>query len=86
MLAEVLVERGVKHFESLMYASTQGFYMFNGNIFGLNMVKDFVGMSYRLILGVCGGILYGNIYLEKFSPHSLGFEYRYSIYVIVGAY
>lgn len=45
MSVEVPTERGVKHFESLMYASTQGFYMFNGNIFGLNMVKDFVGMS-----------------------------------------
>lgn len=31
-----------KHFESwptLMYASLQGFHMFNANIFGLNMIK-----------------------------------------------
>lgn len=46
--AKLPIEQGVKRFESwptLMYALTQGFYMFNGNIFGLNMVKDFVGMS-----------------------------------------
>ncbi|KAF8389316.1 hypothetical protein HHK36_026010 [Tetracentron sinense] len=28
----------------LMYASIQGFYMYNANIFGLNVIKDFVGM------------------------------------------
>lgn len=44
---ELPIARGVKHFKSwpiLMYESTQGFHMYNANIFGLSMVKDVLGM------------------------------------------
>jgi hypothetical protein len=41
-------EPEAKHFKSwpnLMYALIQGFRMYNANMFGLNMIKGFVGMS-----------------------------------------